>query len=483
MELLVSFIQWFNYFVVGYYAVTNLLYLFLLVLAMWLIIKHLHRLKYSKFQEGIHPAATQPASVLISAYNEEENILNTVKALLNLNYPNFEVIVINDGSDDATLDRLIKNYHLEEMDLIYRPIIPTEEVKGFYINPKIPNLTVVDTVHSGKSDSLNTGINVSRAPYFCSVDADSIMEKDALLSLMRPIVEYPELVKATGGIVKLVNGCTSVDGKITEVRIPREHITRFQAVEYIRSFFFGRSGWSVLNSLLIISGTFSMLHKKTVQDVGGYGVDTVTEDMELIVKMHKYLRQKKEKYLISFVPDPICWTEAPSTFKMLKKQRQRWHAGLAENIWKFKSMLFNPRYGAVGMIGMPYQFLIELGGPVIETVGYVVVIISFILGIVNVEFFVLFLFMAVLVGIFLSVASLLLEEISYRRYPRFTDLFILLIYGIFENLGYRQLTALWRCTVFFRVIFFGRKKWEHIKKEGAHIDEQTDDKIGESTVR
>ena len=401
-----------------------------------------------------------------SAYNEESCIVESVKSLCRLNYPDYEIVVINDGSTDSTLERLIESFGLLRINSVYRPILQTAGVRRFYVSRQVPNLIVIDKAHSGKADSLNAGINVSRAPYFCSVDADSILEKDSLMRLMLPIIEAPELVKATGGIVRIANGSVVKDGRLVEVRLPDDSLSRLQVVEYIRSFLFGRAGLSALNSLLVISGAFSMFHKKTVLAVGGFSTDTVTEDMELVVRLHRYFMKKKQRYRISFVPDPICWTVAPKTFETLAKQRKRWHAGLGESISLHMSMLFNPRYGRIGLFAMPYQFFIEFFGPLIETAGYVIIILSFIAGVIDTRFFILFLIMAVGVGVFFSTVAIILEEITYRRYPRLKDLLILLFYGVIENFGYRQLVAYWRTKAVIKFLLPGKKRWEHITKHG-----------------
>lgn len=464
--MLFTIIFWFNLLVLSYYFAANGVYLVLLIFASGTIVNHLSRLEYGRYQRSIHPSVAPPISVIVAAYNEESNIVDSVRSLLKLNYPDFEIIVVNDGSSDGTIAKLIEGFGLKKANVIYRHALATAAVNGFFLTPEEPRLIVIDKAHAGKSDSLNVGINVSRAPYFCSVDADSILEDSALLRLMRPILEAPELVKATGGIVRLVNGSIVSNGHLVKIKLPNDSLSLLQIVEYIRSFLFGRAGLSVINSLLVISGTFSMFHKKTVMDAGGYKTSTVTEDMELVIRLHKHLIDKKQKYRITFVPDPICWTEAPKDLATLAKQRRRWHLGLAESVFAYRSMLFNPKYGRIGLFALPYQFLVELLGPVIEVAGYFVVAASFALGIVNRDFFMLFLFMAILIGIFFSIAAVLLEEISYRRYPRLRDTFVLLFYGVVENFGYRQLLAVWRTQAVLKFILSRDRKWEVVKKKG-----------------
>jgi cellulose synthase/poly-beta-1,6-N-acetylglucosamine synthase-like glycosyltransferase len=450
--------------VLGYYAVANAVYLLLLVISFFVIARHLHRLRYGGYR--LHPSTAPAVSILMSAYNEENGIVDSVRALFHLDYPFYEIIVVNDGSTDSTLEKLSDAFGLRKMDLIYRPFIPTARVSGFYTNPEFPNLTVVDKEHSGKADSLNAGINTSRYPYFCSIDADSILEKSALVRLMRPIVEEPEIVKATGGIIRIINGSVVKKAEVVRVGLPGKALSRFQAVEYIRSFLFGRTGWSAMNSLLIISGTFSMFHKKSVVDVGGYNAYTVAEDMELVVKLHRHLIDSGEKYRIVFVPDPICWTEVPEDLRMLARQRRRWHTGLAESIYAHRRMLFNPLYGRIGLLALPYHFAIELFGPLIEVAGYFVIVYSFFAAIIDVNFFLLFLTMAIMLGVLLSIGAVLLEEITYKRYPSMKDLLTLIFYGFLENFGYRQINSLWRTEALIKLIFRGRKGWEYVEKRG-----------------
>ncbi len=460
-----SVVSWFNYAVIAYFGVANLIYAFLLVVATIVIVRHMRRLRYGRYQADLHPSLLLPVSLIIATYNEENNIVETVKGLLRQDYPDYEVIVVDDGSEDSTLARLTEAFDLERIDLVYRKILDTSDVRAFYVNPSIPNLTIVAKEHGGKADSLNVGVNVSRSPYICSVDADSILEERAIRRLMRAVIEDPETVIGTGGIVKILNGCTVRGGRIEELRLPEDSLSRFQIVEYMRSFLFGRAGWSAINALLIISGTFSVINKKALLEVGGYTTRTVTEDMDLILTLHERFVDSGRKYKILFVPDPVCWTEAPQNFKMLARQRRRWHLGLVQSILSHRRMLFNPRYSTVGLFSLPYQFLIEMIGPAVEIAGYVVVTLCFILGIIDGRFFVLFLTMAILLGVLLSTGAILLEEMTYMRYPTRGDFLTLLLYGVLENFGYRQINSLWRTEALIKSIFGGRK-WERVEKDG-----------------
>lgn len=466
-------ILFFNYIAISYHVITNGFYLIFIILSIVAAIHHLSKLKYADLQSIVKSPMTPPISILVAAHNEELNIVESIRALLGLEYASYEVIVINDGSTDQTLERLIEGFDLRPINLIYRRLIQTKRVKGFFSNTGTPNLIVIDKEHGGKGDSLNAGINMARSPYFCSVDADSLLEKDALVRLIRPIIESsnPDQIVATGGIVRIANGCRIEKGRIANVALPQDSLSLFQIVEYLRTFLFGRTGWSTINSLLVISGTFSMFHKKTVQEAGGYSHDSVTEDMELVVRLHRFLRSQRRRYQISFVHDPICWTEVPVSIRMLARQRRRWHRGLVESLLSHLPMLFNPRFGRIGLIAVPYHLLIEGLGPIIELSGYFIVLASFIMGVVDFSFFMLFISLSILFGVFLSTGAIMLEEFTYRRYPRWTDLMILLAYGVLENFGYRQMNAWWRLQSLFQL--FRTRRWEHVRKHGfPHSDHQ-----------
>jgi cellulose synthase/poly-beta-1,6-N-acetylglucosamine synthase-like glycosyltransferase len=325
---------------------------------------------------------------------------------------------------------------------------------------------VVDKERGGKSDALNCGINVSRSPYFCSLDADSLLEKDALIRVMTPLLDSNVPVVASGGVVRIINGLRLTDGiTIEEINLPDNTLLLFQIVEYIRGFLFGRVGWDTLRSLLILSGTFSLFQKASVVEAGGFMVGNVAEDMEMIVRLHRHMLKKKKPYRIRFVSDPICWTEAPDDFKMLGRQRRRWHLGLIQSIFQNREMMFNPKFGRIGMAVLPYYVFFEILGPVIEVLGYPFVIISYFLGILSLDFLLLFLTLAIFYGVFLSTASIFLEELTFRRYPKWSHLFRLLLYGVLENFGYRQINSFWRFEALILYIL-GKRKWEYVDKKG-----------------
>ena len=456
----------FNVVIVSYFFMANGMYTILMILSLGSVWLHNRRLTYQGLDELRESAVTPPATILVPAWNEQDVIVESVRSILRTDYPALEVIVIDDGSTDESMDRLIAAFRLVKMDLIYRPRLATKAVKGFYMNPRLPNLLVISKENGGKPDALNVGINMCRTPYFCTLDADCILERDALLRLMRPIVRSPENTVASGGIVRILNGCEVKDGKVVSVGLPKTAVERFQVVEYLRSFLFGRTGWDLLGGTLIVSGAFAVFHRETVMEAGGFLHDTVTEDMDLIVQIHRWATHHKRKIKMKFTSDPVCWTECPAQITMLGRQRRRWQMGLCQTLWKSSEMLFNGKYGAIGMLSFPFHLYVEALGSVVEFLGYFMVPLALLFGMVPVPLFILFVVLSLVYGSFLSVGAVLLEELTYRRYPGFRDLVILLIYAILENIGYRQLVLLYRVQGVVRFIT-GFRSWEKVTHVGA----------------
>lgn len=456
----------FNVLIVAYFFLANGIYSFLMILSLVSVWLHNRRLTYQGLDEIRESVVTPPATIIMPAWNEQDIIVQSVGSILKTDYPNLEVVVVDDGSTDETLTRLIQSFRLVQMDLIYRPRIPTRPLRGFYMNPRIPNLLVISKDNGGKPDALNVGINMCRTPYFCTLDSDCLLERDALLRLMQPIIRSPINTVASGGIVRILNGCEVQDGQVVRVGLPQTRIERFQVVEYLRSFLFGRTGWNLLGGTLIVSGAFAVFHRETVLDAGGFKHDTVTEDMDLIVQIHHWAIHKNRKIRMNFTSDPVCWTECPATLTNLAKQRRRWQMGLFQTLWKYSEMLFNRKYGVIGMLSYPFQLYIEGLGAAVEFLGYFMVPLALLLGIVPPMLFVLFVLLGLVYGSFLSVGAVLLEELTYRRYPSFRDLVTLLIFAVVENIGYRQLVLFYRFQGLMRFVT-GFRQWEKVVHVGA----------------
>ena len=437
-----DFIVLVNYFVLGYFLAINGVYLSLYVISFFEIADYVRREAFSGFAELFTSNYAPPVSVVVPAYNEEATIVSSVRSFLTLHYPLHQVVVVNDGSRDGTLDALIEEFELQESDQPVRMQLETAPLRCIYTAPH-DRLVVVDKENGGKSDALNAGVCAASYPLVCCMDADIVLEEDALLRVARPMIESGS-VAAVGGIVRVANGCEFEKGRIIKVRTPRKALPNFQIVEYLRAFIASRTAWSKLNCLMIISGAFGMFRRRDLISAGGYATDTVGEDMELVTRMHRVLLENERDYRISFVPDPIAWTEVPDTLRVLGRQRDRWHRGLIDTLWRHRKMLFNPRYRTPGLLGLPYFLTFELFGPVVELLGYVAFVAGLILGVLNAQFALAFLLVAIGLGVLLSTAAVFLEELRLERYPRWRDLMKLTAYGILENFGYRQINTLWR---------------------------------------
>lgn len=442
-NILRGFVVFFNYFILFYVLTVNSIYFIQLVLSAFSLSDYLKKMLYSDYKKYTISDNMIPISVLVPAYNEEATIVENIQSLLSLNYPLFEIVVVNDGSKDNSLNKIIEAYDLRLVNQPIRYHIKTKKVKGIYRNANIPNLVLVDKENGGKADALNIGINISKYPIFASIDADSILEGDSLIRVIMPFIENKETI-AVGGIIRIANGSTIVNGSIKQINLPKSRVAMFQVVEYLRAFLTGRMGWNSLNSLLIISGAFGAFRKEEAVEVGGYSANTIGEDMELVIKLHEYMIDNKRKYNVKFLPDPVCWTQAPEKIKDLRTQRRRWQIGLMDSLFRHKKMLFNPKYGLIGILATPYFWFFELLGPVIELLGYIFIPIFYLVGMLNVRFFILFLIASILYGIILSTGAILLEEYTFSKYPKTGQLFKLTLYGILENFGYRQLTVLYR---------------------------------------
>jgi len=442
-------VLFYNHFSLYYLLVINAVNTVLFVLAVRGIRQYRKKRKNWPYQKMISSIHVPPVSILVPCYNEEKTIVDNVESLLSIEYSEFEILVVNDGSQDHSLKKLILAFDLKKLDSPYKKEIPTAKVRGIYQSASRPRLKVVDKENGGKADALNAGINICRYPLFTAIDADSILEKSSLMKVIRPFIDEPDKVAVTGGIVRVVNGSKIHEGFIEEVGLSRKPLAIFQTIEYLRAFLFGRMGWSELDSLLIVSGAFGVFRKSIVLQVGGYTHDTIGEDMELILKIHRHLLEEKKDYRIVFVPDPVCWTQAPEDVRSLRGQRIRWHRGLMDSLLNNRGMLFRPKYGVVGMLALPYYWLIEMIGPIIEILGYVSVLASYFLGLLHVEFALIYFTFAVLYGIFLSLTSVMLEEYNFMKYEKVSDYLLMALYAVLENFGYRQWTTWWRFRAFF----------------------------------
>jgi cellulose synthase/poly-beta-1,6-N-acetylglucosamine synthase-like glycosyltransferase len=448
-----------------YFVALSLAYLIFTLVAWKRLAAHRRARTYFPLEEIYYSPFTPPVSVLLPAFNEEAGIVSSVSSLLDLRYPRHEVIVINDGSTDGTLRRLREAFALVPARVAMRTRIATSPIRGAYVSRSHPNLLVLDKENGGKSDALNAGVNAAAHAHLCAIDADAVLEHESLLRIIEPFVDDPQLVAAAGGIVRIANGCVIDAGKLVDFRLPRSSIARFQVLEYFRAFLIGRIAFDSINGVLIISGAFGLFRRELVETVGGYARDTVGEDIELVVRLHRYLRDRGEAYRIRFVPDPVCWSEAPEDVATLGRQRRRWQRGLGETLWRHRSQVANPHAGPLGLVTLPYFLLFEFLGAIVELLGIPVVIAAWFLGVLSVWFFLTFLAVSVLLSVLISIAAILLEEYAVQRHKRPADLARLVFYGLLENFGYRQMTAFFRCRGVVDLVR-GRHEWGEMHRRG-----------------
>ncbi len=480
--------------VIAYFLLYNSVNFVLLFVA-WVKVRFFLQLRAYESLESLYSSSSTPAvSIVVPAFNEQETIVESVRALTNLYYPRFEIVIVNDGSNDETLEELKGAFQFKRHDLGYEAVLRTRRIRGYYEAPGGTNVTrliLLDKENGGKADALNAGLNAARSSFVCCIDADSILDREALLEIMQPIVEDPDGVAACGGQVGVANGCRIENGRVVQVGLPRNWLAMFQVVEYMRSFTAGRTGLGALNSLLILSGVTAVFRKELLFQIGGFltarltsrivqeytggGRGTVCEDMEIIVRLHRYLIEKEIPARVNFLPYPITVSQVPERIQNFGRQRDRWYRGLAQVLFYHRKMMFNPRYRHIGLFALPYQFLFEFMGPLVEIVGYVSIPILFFLGIVSIQYLGLFFVVAVLYGTLLAVGSVLMglwtegrvaegrTSVSLFRYTGLWSAVLLIIFAAFSLLGYRQL-QLYYLGKGFVGFLKGRQTWGKFRR-------------------
>lgn len=452
---LIQVIQW---FFLGYFIALNGIYLALTVISLGVLPRFIQRQTIHKFplsETGFEP----PISLVVTSFNEEAVIVPTIHALLQLDYPEFEIIIVNDGSTDNSLTVLTAEFDLDILPVAFRQRIKHKPVKAVYQSKKHPNLRVIDKENGGcKADASNAGINGAKFGLFMPLDADTILERDCLKLMVQPYLLNPDTV-GVGGNVRILNGCEVQDGQLTKIGLPKNWLALFQVLEYTRAFLSGRVGWNYFNALPLISGAFGLFKKEAVIEVGGYSHKSLGEDMDLVLRLHRHYRLNQKPYRLDFVVDPVCWTEAPETFGVLKKQRVRWQRGLFDCLWENRKLMFHPKGGPVGWTSFPFLLLLEGISPIIEVAGHLFFVFCYFLGLISGEGVFAFFLLSFGTGFLLSISSILLEEITFRTYPRKTDLLILIFAAFVENFGYRQMQSFWRLEGIIKWLLRTESSW------------------------
>lgn len=446
----------------AYMAALNLNYTALLVIGWREIREYVRRRPLRDYRTVAESELSTPVSILLPAYDEAPVIVDSVRSLLASGYRELEVVVVNDGSRDGTLEALLEAFSMVPVERVPRARLVTAPIHGVYRSPQEKRLVVVDKDNGGKADALNAGLCYARFPLFCAVDSDTILERDALARLVWQFQYEPSTV-AVGGIVRIANGSTVEGSSVTDVRTPRRLLVNLQIVEYLRAFLTGRTGWSRLGMLLIVSGAFGLFRREVVIEAGGYDTETVGEDAELVFRLHRFCRERRRPYRISFIADPVCWTEAPADRRALARQRDRWQRGLIQSMWKHRDMIGRRRYGAVGTVALPYFLVFEAIGPLVEIVGYAVVPASWAVGALDAWMALLFMLLAGTYGLILSFGALRIEERAFQRYARWSCLARLMLAAVVENFGYRQWITWIRARAYWTLLRGGHSWGDMIR--------------------
>lgn len=442
------------------------------------MLKYIRKNSYIDYKVILSSPLAPSISVIAPAYNEGKTIVDNIRSLLSLHYNDFEVVIVNDGSKDDSMEKVIKAYDLEPINVVYEEKIPTKTIRNIYKsrNKAFNKLIVIDKENGGKADALNAGINFTQKEYISVVDVDSVLVEDALLIMAKPFLEETEQkIIASGGVIRIANSCKIEEGRITEVKLPKRFIPRVQVLEYTRAFLMGRMAWSKLNGLLLVSGAFGMFNRDIVVKVGGYNTNLVGEDMELIVRMRRYMSELKEKYRVIYIPDPLCWTEVPGNLKVLGRQRDRWTRGNMESLFIHFKLFFNPRYKSLGLLGHPYWFFFEWLAPIFEFVGIIYFIIIAILSAPNWPFFFLLLGAVYFFAVTLSHWAILFEELSFHRYQRKREVVKMLFTAMLEPIFYHPFILWFSIRGNFKY-FIGEKSWGSMERVGFSEEEDKKEK-------
>lgn len=446
-------------------------YLILGTISMIALRKYLKKSKNINYADLLPSFLSPSISLIAPAYNEGLTIVENIRSLISLHYSDFEVVIINDGSKDDTLQKVVTAYKMVPIELTINEELATKKIRNIYKStlPAFKNLILVDKENGGKADALNAGINIASSMYVACIDADCILEQDSLLKLVKPFLDSKKRVIATGGVIRIVNSCTIKNGIITKVRVPQSWVARMQVLEYLRAFLLGRMAWGAIDGVLLISGAFGMFDKEILKKAGGYKTTTVGEDMELVVRMSCYMIENNLPYKVKFIPDPLCWTEVPEDLKILGRQRNRWTRGTVETLWYHKKMFFNPKYGVIGVLSYPYWFFFEFLAPIIEFLGLVWMLIAAILGIVNWSYFIILAFFVYSFVVMVNMLAILAEEITYYQYKDLGDIIKLVLSALVEPFFYHPF-LMYSAMCGHVDLVKGKKTWGEMTRKGLETN-------------
>lgn len=456
------------FFIYAFFAIAS--YIILAIISAIETKEYMKKNSFVNYKEILSSTISPSISIIAPAYNESLNIIENVRSLLSSHYVNYDVIIVNDGSKDDSLEKLIVAYDLVKVNFLINQQIPTKPIRAGVFkstNPAFEKLTIVDKENGGKADALNMGLNISNNQYVACIDVDCLLLENALQKMVKPFLEVTdEKVIATGGVIRIANSCIIKNGKLLDVNLPKKLIEKAQILEYLRAFLLGRMAWSRLNGLLVISGAFGLFDKKIAIEVGGYDTNTVGEDMEIIVRMRRHMEEINEKYKVAYIPDPLCWTEAPDNYKIFISQRNRWTRGTIETLRKHRKIGFNPKYKALGMLSYPYWLFFERLAPVIEVIGIIYFAILLALNEVRWDYAIAFIILAYLFTVLFSIVAIFSEELTYHQYKKKGTGFKLLQISLLEPFVLHPFILYAAIRGNMDYYFNKKKKWGEMTRKG-----------------
>ncbi len=448
MLQLIQCIRIIDYFALYYFLAINTFYAILIFTSFVALVKRFQNVKREKYEKLMRSESLPGISIIVPCYNEDSIILDSIHSLLSLSYPVKQVIIVNDGSTDKTMQKLTETFDLVELPHIFPDTLSTQPVKQVFHSRSQTDLFVIDKERGGKGDALNAGINCSITPLYLAVDADTLIEKDALLRMIRPFLEDPSIV-AEGATIRLVNGSSFQFGKLDHFDMPKTMVESVQSVEYLRAFLFGRLGWNLLGGNVIVSGAFGLFDREAVLRCGGYNPNSVAEDIELTLDLTKRMRHTHKKNTTHFIPDPIAWTVGPRRWSTLGNQRIRWHKALIDTLYTHRNLIGNPKYGLTGLVALPYQLFGELLHPFIEVIAMVAIILGFSLGVIDSSFLILFLLATWGITLMMTLFAIGMEMVTFSSIKGIKPMLKVIRAAFFEHLGYRQCYIFWKIYAFY----------------------------------
>jgi hypothetical protein len=456
------------FFIYAFFAIAS--YVILAIISAIETKEYMKKNSFVNYKEILASTISPSISIIAPAYNESLNIIENVRSLLSSHYVNYDVVIVNDGSKDDSLEKLILAYDLVEVNFLVNQQIPTKPIRAGVFkstNPAFEKLTVVDKENGGKADALNMGLNISNNNYVACIDVDCLLLENALQKMIKPFLEVTEkTVIATGGVIRIANSCIIKDGKLLDVNFPKKMIEKAQILEYLRAFLLGRMAWSRLNGLLVISGAFGLFNKKIAIEVGGYDTNTVGEDMEIIVRMRRHMEEKKEKYKVAYIPDPLCWTEAPDNYKIFISQRNRWTRGTIETLRKHRKLAFNSKYKSLGLLSYPYWLFFERLAPIIEVIGIIYFVILMALNEVRWDYAFAFMVLAYLFTVLFSIVAIFSEELTFHQYKKKGTGFKLILITVLEPFVLHPFILYAAIRGNIDYYFNKKKKWGEMTRKG-----------------